>query len=105
MSLTDVLGFFFTAFTMFLSSTAVVFLGRPVRCLLLRMSAVLFYLIFFRTFRVVVQAIPNACAMALIDFPSFLSFIMALLFCQRQLSGLHFGLSFQTEMQSSQAKA
>ena len=33
--------------------------------------------LFFRTFPVVVQAIPNACAMALIDFPSFLSFKIA----------------------------
>ena len=38
MSLTDVLGFFFTALTMFLSSTAVIFPGRPVRFLLLKYS-------------------------------------------------------------------
>ena len=70
MSLTDVLEFFFTFLTMILLSTAVVFLGRPVRCLLLSMPAVSF---FFRTFQVVVRVIPNACAMALIDYPSFLS--------------------------------
>ena len=55
---------------------------------------------FFRTFQVVVQALYNACAMAVIDVPSFLS----LLFSQRQLSGLHVALSFLTQMQSSQAK-
>ena len=97
MSLTDVLGFFFTALTMF---HAVVFLGRPVRCLLLSTPAVS---LFFRTFQVVVQAIPNACAMALIDFP-FSKLQNGLLFSQRQLSGLHVGLSFLTQMQSSQAK-
>ena len=46
MPLTGVLGFFFTSLTMFLSSTAVVFLGRPVWCLLLSTPAVSF---FFRT--------------------------------------------------------
>ena len=63
MSLTGVLGFFFTALTLFLSWTVIVFLDRPVRYLLLSMPAVSF---FFRTFRVV-NAVPNTCAMALIS--------------------------------------
>ena len=50
------------------------------------------------------QDIPNACALALIHFPSILSFKMAS-FCKRQLSDLHVGLSFLTQMQSSQAKS
>ena len=80
---------------MFPSATAVVFLGRPVRCLLLSMPAVSF---FFRTFQVVVQAIPND------RFLSFSELQNGLLFSQRQLSGLHVGLSFLTQTQSSQTK-
>ena len=58
---------------------------------------------FFKTFQVVVvQAIPNACAMALIDFPSFLSFKMACF--SPKGSSLVFMSSFLTQMQSSQAK-
>ena len=93
--------YFFTALTMFLSSTAVVFLGRPVRCLLFSTPAVSF---FFRTFQVVVQAIPNVCPMALINFPPFSKLKNGLLFSQRLLSGHHVGFSFLTQMQSSQAK-
>ena len=65
MSTTVVLGSFFTALTMILSSTAVVFLGLPVRRLLLSTPVVSF---FFRTFQMVVLAIGNICAMALMDF-------------------------------------
>ena len=68
---TDVSGFFFTTLTGFLSSTAVVFLGRRVWCLLLGMPVSFF----FRTFQVVAQAIPSACASS--DFPFILSFKMA----------------------------
>ena len=89
-------GFFFTALTMFLSSTAVVFLGQTVWCLFLSTLLVSFI---FRTFQVV-QAIPNACAMALNNFSSFLNFKMACFAC----SGLHIGSSFRTQMQSAQAK-
>lgn len=74
MSLTDVFGVFFTALTLFLSSTTVVFLGRPVRCLLLSIPVVSSFL---RTFQIVVVAMPNACPMALIDFLYFLNFKMA----------------------------
>ena len=50
----------------------------------------------------VVRAISNACAMALIDFPS--SKLQNACFSPpRQLSG-HVGLYFLTQMQSSQAK-
>ncbi|KAG7457652.1 hypothetical protein MATL_G00229460 [Megalops atlanticus] len=73
MSLTDVFGFFFTALTRFLSSTAVVFLGRPVRYLLLSTPVGSF---FFRIFQIVVLAMPNVCPMALIS----------LLFSHRQVS-------------------
>ena len=68
LSLTDILGVFFTALTMFRSSTAVVVLGRPARCLLLSTPAVSSL---FRTFQVVVEVIINACAIALIDCPLF----------------------------------
>ena len=74
MSTTVVLGSFFTALTMFLSSTAVVFLGLPVRRLLLSTPVVSF---FFGTFQMVVLAIANICAMALMGFPSSLSFTIA----------------------------
>ena len=74
MSLADVFGVFFTALTIFLPSTTVVFLGRPIQCLLLRSPVVSS---FFRTFQIVLVAMPNACPMALIDFPYFLSFKIA----------------------------
>ncbi len=74
MSLTVVLGSFLTALTMFLSSTAVVFLGLPVRCLLLSTPVAYF---FFRTFQMVEMSMAKVCAMALIDFPSSLSFTIA----------------------------
>ena len=93
MSLTVVLGFFFTALTMFLSSTAVVFLGRPVPCLVVSTPVVSF---FFRTFQVVVLAMTNAYAMALFNFRSFFQIQNGLPFSHRQLSGLHVGLSFLT---------
>ncbi len=60
-------GSFFTAITMFLSSTADVFLGLPVWDLLLSTPVVSFFL---RTFLMVVLALADVCAMALIDFPS-----------------------------------
>ena len=63
MSLAVVLGSFFTALAMFLSSTADVFLGLPVG--------------HFRTFQMLVLAMANVCAMALIDFPSSLKFTIA----------------------------
>ncbi len=57
MSLTVVLGSFFTAVTMFLSSTADVFLDLPVRGVLLSTPVVSFFL---RRFQMVVLAIANA---------------------------------------------
>ncbi len=60
MSLTVVLGSFFTAVTMFLSSTSDVFLDLPVRGVLLSTPVVLF---FFRRFQMVVLAIASVCAM------------------------------------------
>ena len=74
MSLTIVLGFIFTALTMFLSSTADVFLHLSVQDLLLRIPVVSF---FFRTLQTVVLAMVNFCVMAMIDFPSSLSFKIA----------------------------
>ncbi len=59
MSLTVVLGSFFTAVTMFLSSTADVFLDLPVRGVLLT-PVVSFFL---RRFQMVVLAIASVCAM------------------------------------------
>ncbi len=56
MSLTVVLGSFFTAVTMFLSSTADVFLDLPVRGVLLSTPVVSF-------FQMVVLAIASVCAM------------------------------------------
>ena len=88
MSPTVVLGSFFTALTMFLSSTAVVFLGLPVQRLLLSTPVVSF---FFRTFQMVVLAMTNVYAMALIDFPSTLSFTIAFLFTHRHLYGFLVG--------------
>ncbi len=73
MSLT-VLGFFFTALTMCLSSTADIFLGPQAQRLLFNTPEVS---VFFRTFQMVVLAIINVCAMALVDFPSSLSFRVA----------------------------
>ncbi len=60
MSLTVVLGSFFTAVTMFLSSTADVFLDLPVRGVLLSTPVVSFFL---RRFQMVVLAITSVCAM------------------------------------------
>ncbi len=75
MSLTVVLGSFFTAVTMFLSSTADVFLDLPVRGVLLSTPVVFF----------LPQEIPNGCTCycqclcnGLIDFSSYLSFTIAL---------------------------
>ncbi len=75
MSLTVVLGSFFTAVTMFLSSTADVFLDLPVRGVLLSTPVVFFLL---------PQEIPNGCTCyyqclcnGLIDFSSSLSFTIA----------------------------
>ena len=96
MSLTNILGFFFTALTMFLSSSADVYLGRPVQCLLLSMTAV--YL-FFWTFQVALQAIPNACAMALIS-----PFSQLQNHSQRQSWFFNVGLSFLTQRQNSRLK-
>ena len=89
MSLTDVFGFFCTALTMFLSSTAVVFLYRTVRCLLLSTPAVSFFL---RTFQVT-------------SYPHLFSSFKMACFSPRLLSGLYVGLAFLTQMQSSQAKS
>ncbi len=73
MSLTVVLGSFFTAVTMLLSSTADVFLDLPVRGVLLSTPVVSFF-----------QEIPNGCTCycqclcnGLIDFSSSLSFTIA----------------------------
>ena len=62
MSLTDVLGFSsqFSLVDLLLSTPAVS--------------------LFLRAFQVVVQAVPNACVMALINFPSFPSFKLACYF-------------------------
>ncbi len=59
MSLTVVLGSFFTAVTMFLSSTADVFLDLPVRGVLLSTPVVSFFLM---RFQMVVLAIASVCA-------------------------------------------
>ncbi len=59
MSLTVVLESFFTAVTMFLSSTADVFLGLPVRGVSLSTPVVSF----LGTFQMVALAIANVCAM------------------------------------------
>lgn len=53
----------------FLYSSAVVFLDRRVRCLVVSTPMVSF---FFLTFHVDVLVMLNACAQALIDFPSLL---------------------------------
>ena len=74
MALTDVFGVFFTALIVILSSASVVFLGRPVQRPLLSAAVVSFS---FRTFHIVVLAMPNVCLMALIVFPSFLSLKIA----------------------------
>ncbi len=65
MSLTVVLGSFFTAVTMFLSSTADVFLDLPVRGVLLSTPVVSFFL---RRFQMVVLAIASICAMVWLIF-------------------------------------
>ncbi len=65
MSLTVVLGSFFTAVTMFLSSTADVFLDLPVRGVLLSTPVVSFFL---RRFQMVVLAIASVCAMVWLIF-------------------------------------
>ncbi len=57
---TVVLGSFFTAVTMFLSSIADVFLDLPVRGVLLSTPVVSFFL---RRFLMVVLAIASVCAM------------------------------------------
>ncbi len=65
MSLTVVLGSFFTAVTMFLSSTADVFLDLPIQGLLLSTPVVSFFL---RRFQMVVLAIASVCAMVSLIF-------------------------------------
>lgn len=77
----------------FLSSSAA---GWPAQCLVVTSF-------FFRTFKMVVLAIPNAWAVALINvqtffklFQAFRSFTMGYFFSHRQLSGLHVGLFFFT---------
>ncbi len=65
MSLTVVLGSFFTAVTMFLSSTADVFLDLPIRGVLLSTPVVSFFL---RKFQMVVLAIASVCAMVCLIF-------------------------------------
>ena len=57
--------------SIFLSSTAEVFLGLPVQHPLPGTPVVSF---FFRTFQMVVLATANVCLMALIDFPPSLNF-------------------------------
>lgn len=69
---TVVLVFFFTALTISLLSV-VVFLERPVGCLLLS-SPVVF--LFHRTFQIVVLAIRIVLEIPLMDFPPLLSFRM-----------------------------
>lgn len=76
----------FTAFTMLMSSTAVDTLGWPVLCLLVSLPVVS---VFFRTFQIVVLAIPNGCAIALNDFPSSFNFKTVFIFSHRPLSSLH----------------
>ena len=71
MSLTAVLGFFFTALTMFCPQLLI---RRPVWYLLLRTPVVT---VFFRTFQIAILAMANVCVMALIDFPFSLSFKIA----------------------------
>lgn len=73
MPLTDNLGVFVTALTIFLSLTAVVFLCQPVQCVLLITPVVSLYF----------QDVPNCFAgytqslSKVTDFPSFLSLKMA----------------------------
>ena len=57
----------------------------------------------FQDIKSVVQAIPNAYAMDLIDFHSFLSFKLAY-FSARQLNVFHVGSYFLTRMQFSEAR-
>lgn len=64
--------YFFTAFTMFLAD--VVFLGGPIQCLIVSTQLASFC---FRTIQIVVLAMPDACALALIACPSFSRFKMA----------------------------
>lgn len=93
---------FFTALKMFLSSAAVVVvLGRPVRSLLLSTPVVS---VFFRTVQIVVFSMPRFCAMALIDFLSFLRFKNGLHFSHRHLSALVVAL-FPRQMQTSRLKS
>ena len=77
MSLTVVLGFFFIFLTVFCHQLLMLFLCLPDRHLLLTTPVVSF---FFRTFQMVVLAMANVCAMALMEFPSSLSFKIACFF-------------------------
>lgn len=70
MSLTVVFGLLRRYFTMFLSSTAAVFLDLVFQWLLLRKTVVS---LFFKTFQMVVLAMGNVCLKAVMDFPSSLS--------------------------------
>lgn len=67
MSLTDVFGFS-VSLSQWLSSVVVVFYGQPVPWLDVGAPVVS---LFFRTFLIIVLAMHNACAMALIVFPLF----------------------------------
>lgn len=70
--LTVVFGFFFTAFTMLLSSP-IAFLGWSVLCMLVSGRQ---WFLFFRTFQIVLPIV-YVCAMRLTDFQSFFRFIVA----------------------------
>lgn len=71
MSLSGIFSIFFHGLTIFLSSTAVAFLGWPVPCLVF--SIPLFYSGFF--FQTVVLNIPSACAITLIPLFSALKWL------------------------------
>lgn len=92
MSPTVVLRLLFSAITIFLLSTTVVFLGQLLLYLLLRILVVSS---FFRSFKIVELAICNIFPVALIDFP-FSQLKNGLHFTDRQLSPCHVDLLFLT---------
>lgn len=75
----DVTDCFFFCVCVFLSMSSAVLLGGPFQCLVVSTSynIVSFLCI---TFQIVVMALPNACAMALIESHLFLCFKMAMFF-------------------------
>lgn len=92
---------FFTFLTMFLSSAANVLLGLLLWCLLFGTPLIYFL---FRAFQMVVVAMANICAMALIDFPSCLSIRIARFTPTDSSLVFMFIATFTLKMQSAQKK-